>query len=84
MKFEQSCVFLGMQENSLRDGGRYFSVNFFLPAENKPLAVNVMDNTDNARIIDFLCGCAFGDTVTCKFQLIEREKLYRLALRAVA
>lgn len=83
MRFQTTLTFLGMQDNELRDGGRYYTINFFDVVGNKPVAVNVMENTGNAAMIDALFDLAFGDKVECTFQLVEKDKLYRLALRGV-
>lgn len=83
MKFEKDVLFLGMQSNGFSDGGRYFSVQFYNESSG-PVLVNVMDNSQNAAIIDVLLEKKFGAPVKAGFVLKPKDKLYRLALDHVA
>lgn len=83
MRFEKIVLFLGMTANALRDGGVYYTVQFF-EQDNVPCSVNVMDNANNAEIVQFLQTLTFGDKVRATFFLRQQDKLYKLGLADAA
>lgn len=81
MSFEKELQFLGLQENKFQDGSSYYKVSFFDPTGVGTVSVNVGGN--NQYLIDGLLALKFGSLALCHFELVEREKLFKLALRAV-
>lgn len=79
MKFEKEVLFLGMTANTLRDGGIYYTVQFF-ERDGVPCSVNVMDNDNHLELVRLLKTLCFGDKVLATFFLRQQDKLYKLAL----
>lgn len=78
MKFTAEVKFLSIIANELRDGGTYYTVQFF--ADGAPISVNVMGNDHNADMLDALTALEFGDKLTVCFELRPQDKLYKLRL----
>ena len=79
MRFEKNVLFLGMTANMLRDGGVYYTVQFFEP-DGSPVSVNVMDNDGHAEVLSVLRTLSFGDRVSATFFLRQQDRLYKLLL----
>lgn len=76
MKFEKNVLFLGMTENRLRDGTKYFSISLYEP-DSGPVTVNVMQGHN---MLSRLAGCQFGERLDVVFVLRPKDRLYRLTL----
>lgn len=82
MNFQKNLTFLGMQENKFQDGSSYFKLSFFDPDGNVSVSLNVGGN--NADLLASLRSLKFGSSVLCDLCLIEKDKLFKLSLRAIA
>lgn len=80
MNFTKTVRFLSVEENTLRDGNKYYTVQLF-DTDGGAVSVNIMGD----RMGDFpdLSKCQFGSTVECDFQLSSDDKRYRLRLYAL-
>lgn len=78
MRFTAEVKFLSIVPQKLRDGGIYYTVQFF--ADGAPVSVNVMANEVNAGVIEVLSELEFGDKVTVLFWLKPEGKFYKLKL----
>ena len=83
MKFDKQVLFLGISANELKDGGVYYTVQFF-EMGGEPVAVNVMSNDRNADMLKVLLALEFGDKVSVTFALRPADKLYKLGLAHVS
>lgn len=83
MKFEKEVLFLGITANELRDGGVYYTVQFYEQGGD-PVSVNVMSNDRNAEMLKILLALEFGDKVMATFALRPADKLYKLGLSHVS
>lgn len=82
MIFEKKLQYLGMQQNDFQDGSCYYKVSFFDSEAGSPVNVNV--GGSKVDLVGSLQGLKFGSLVQCQLELVERDKLYKLALRSVA
>lgn len=76
MNFTKKCMYLGMTENELKDGGRYYGISLFEP-ESGPVTVNVMQGH---KMLDTFAGMKFGEPINVNFVLRPKDKLYRLSI----
>lgn len=83
MTFDKQVLFLGLVSNQLRDGGVYYTIQLFDQASG-PVSVNVMDNQDNAELLDALQKSQFGTPLTVTFILRPKDKLYKLGISHVS
>lgn len=81
MTFKKDLMFLGMQENKFQDGSSYYKLSFFDQESNTPVSVNIGGNSE---LLTSLKSFNFGSVVLCQLGLVEKDKLYKLTLRAVA
>lgn len=82
MIFQKELQYLGMQENKFQDGSSYYKVSFFDPEAGSPVAMNV--GGGNGDLLGVLQSMKFGTLILCQIELVQKDKLYRLALRNVA
>lgn len=82
MIFQKELQYLGMQCNEFQDKSCYYKVSFFDPEAGATVSVNV--GGSKADLVDVLKGLKFGSLVLCQLELVEKDKLYKLALRNVA
>ncbi len=82
MSFQKELQFLGMQQNMFQDGSCYYKVSFFDPEAGATVSMNVGDKRGD--LIGSLQGLKFGSLVLCQMELVEKDKLYKLALRSVS
>lgn len=78
MNFNAQLRYLGAQENSLKDGTKYYKVSFFDVNSAATVALNVM--ADRLDVLKELTSCEFGSELYCEFSLVAKENLYRLVL----
>lgn len=82
MKFEKEVLFLGISANELKDGGVYYTVQFFEQGAD-PVTVNVGNGERSAEMVQVLLSLEFGDKLRATFFLRPADKLYKLALSNV-
>ena len=84
MEFQKEVLFLGLTANTLRDGGVYYTVQFYVPGGD-PVSVNVMGNAQNEEILSLLRAMQFGDNAVVTFVLRPVDKkTYKLGLSHVS
>lgn len=69
MKFEKEVLFLGISANDLKDGGVYYTVQFFDADGGEPVSVNVGNGERTAGLVSALHALTFGDRVRAVFVL---------------
>lgn len=78
MNFNATLSYLGAQENTLKDGTKFYKVSFFDQNAGSPVQLNIM--ADRGEVLTLLAGCKFGDNLHCNFSLLPKDNLYRLVL----
>lgn len=78
MNFQAKLSYLGAQENTLKDGTKFYKVSFFDINAASPVQLNVMG--DRGDVLKELSSCAFGTVLDCNFSLVAKDNLYRLVL----
>lgn len=81
MTIQKELQFLGKQQNNFQDGSCYYKVSFFDPEGEDTVLVNV---GGKAAVVGDLQSLKFGSLVLCQMELVEKDKLWKLALRNVA
>lgn len=81
MRFQKDVLFLGMQENTLKDGSKFYKVSFFLAEEQVTVDVNVMGSS--ADLVALLRNLKFGTPRKATFVLRPFDKVYKLGLVSV-
>lgn len=81
MTIQKELQFLGKQQNDFQDGSCYYQVNFYDPEGSSTVKVNLGGKSDLVGVLD---GLKFGTLVLCQMELVEKDKLWKLALRNVA
>lgn len=76
MKFEKNVLFLGKQQNSLSDGGVYYTLELY-DKDTGSLKVNIMAN--NPAYSAFTA-VEFGTPMTICFALRPKDKLWRITV----
>lgn len=82
MNFNAQLRYLGAQENSLKDGTKFYKVSFFDVNAAAPVTLNVM--ADRGDVLQELTSCQFGSILDCNFSLVAKDNLYRLVLVSCA
>lgn len=82
MNFNAQLLYLGAQENSLKDGTKFYKVSFFDVNAAAPVTLNVM--ADRGDVLQELTSCQFGSILDCNFSLVAKDNLYRLVLVSCA
>lgn len=78
MNFNVTLRYLGAQENTMKDGTKFYKVSFFDLNGAAPVQLNVM--ADREEVLKELNGCQFGTVLDCNFSLVAKDNLYRLVL----
>lgn len=78
MNFNATLRYLGAQENTMKDGTKFYKVSFFDLNAAAPVQLNIM--ADREEVLKELNGCQFGAVLECNFSLLARDNLYRLVL----
>lgn len=82
MNFNGKLSYLGAQENTMKDGTKFFKVSFFDVNAQSPVTLNIM--ADRADVLQELANCKFGTVLNCNFSLVAKDNLYRLVLVSCA
>lgn len=78
MNFNATLSYLGAQENTLKDGTKFYKVSFFDVNAAAPVQLNIM--ADRGEVLTLLASCQFGQALHCNFSLMPKDNLYRLVL----